>query len=539
MPLLDIRITLVGPEGSGKTSLVDTLTGQEFKHNYPTKGAEKLEVIVKKTDNWTVINDVVDSLKTRMLQEAKHYATEQSISDDVSAGESLLMPSQKKLKQDLELDVEMLSTEEFSELPPLLDDYDPSRRYISIWDYGGQQVFHHTHGLFMSEEMVCLIVFDASKSLEEVPARRYCDDKSPSRTGLESIMYWMELISYRVSRKNTSEDDTSQCYPVYILVGTHIDLLDPDIEKAKEIAYHMHVPLLKEKLEGKPFVKHIIGSNDGNLFDEGSQSIFFLSNVGEMRDSSLIAALQQIVIRAVPVRCRPTKYVKVERKLLQLCYDKKCSVISLTQLKEVAKSCGVTEICHDNENDKLVEYLNSKGTILYFGKIPALSDIIILCPQWLARLLTYVLTGLIRRPVNPPLTQYVKERRTEGLLREELLEWSVTQFNKDEIKRDPGQRKFKLTDWKSKVAELLLSFHLMVDVTNSSLGKRELPLKENKKLYLVPYLLPKRPIKQSSTSPCFSLLFYFTFGFISDTFIDQLIVKCAEWNGRKNFDLIQ
>ena len=324
-----MRVALIGPEGSGKTSLADTLTGQEFKYNYPTKGAEKMEVVVKETENWIVVNNVVDSLQMRMLQEAKHCAMEQSkceLEDASLSGvttveptSSQLMPSPKKLKQEsVDENVEMLSMEEFAELPVLSDDYDPSQRYISIWDYGGQQVFHHTHGIFMSEEVVCLIVFDASKSLEEVPTHRYSDDKTPSRTGLESIFYWMELISYRASKKNILDDDMMQCYPVYILVGTHIDLLDPDITKAKEKAYAMHIPLLKKKLEleDKPFVKHIIGSKDGNFFGEDSQSIFFLSNVGEMRNATLIAALQETIIKAAPVRYRPTKYVKVERKLI-------------------------------------------------------------------------------------------------------------------------------------------------------------------------------------------------------------------------------
>lgn len=553
MPSLDVRVALIGPEGSGKTSLADTLTGQEFKYNYPTKGAEKMEVVVKKTENWTVINNLANSLQTRMLQEAKHCAMEQSKCEMEDAKmESPLMPSHKKIKQEVdddssmetlstdEFSTEMLSSKEFSELPPLSDDYDPNRRYISIWDYGGQQVFHHTHGLFMSEEVVCLIVFDASKSLEEVPAHRYSDDRTPSRTGLESILYWMELISYRV-RKNTSGDEMSPSYPVYILVGTHIDLLDPDINKAKEIAYHMHVPVLRKKLglEDKPFVAHIFGSRDTDLFDEDSHAIFFLSNVGEMRDAVLIATLQRTIITAAPIRYRPTKYVKVERKLIQLSYYEKLSVISLSQLKQVARSCGIVETLHGNQAsiDKLLEYFNHKGTVLYFGHVSALSDIIILCPQWLARLLTYVLTSLIRRPVDPPLKHFAKERSTEGLIREELLEWSIQQFNKDEIKR--GQNNFKLTNWKSKVAELLLNFHLMVDVTNSSLAKRDIPLKENKKLYLVPHLLPERPIKQPSGSCHFSFLFCFSFGFISDTFIDQLIVKCTEWNRKHQFDLLQ
>ena len=548
LPSLDVQVMLIGPEGSGKTCLADTLTGQKFKYTYPTKGAEKMEVVVKKTENWTVINNLSENLQMRMLQEAKYCATEQSKCDSEGANvsttsttelnPSLSAPDPKRPKTELVDDsMQMLSTEEFRELSPLSDDYDPHRRYISVWDYGGQQVFHHTHGLFMSEGTVCVIVFDASKSLEEVPARRYSNDKSPSRTGLDSILYWMELISYRVSKKNTS-DDATLCYPVYILVGTHIDRLDSNIEKAKEKAYHMHVPLLKEKLEleNKPFVRHIAGSKDGHLFNEDSQSIFFISNVDEMRDVAVVAALQETIIQAAPIRYRPTKYVKVERKLVELSYKQKLSVISIVQMKEVAKSCGIVKKLHTNHSfmKTLLEYLNQKGTILYFDKIPALSDIIILSPQWLARLLTYVLTDLIHHPVEHPVRHFAKERSSDGLIREELLDWCVRQFNKDEVKR--GQNNLKLTDWKSKT-ELLLSFHLMVDVTNTSLAKRDIPVK--KKIYLVPYLIPERPIKQISSSCHYSLLFYFSFGFISDIFIDQLIVKCAEWNNKNYFDLLQ
>ena len=83
----------------------------------------------------------------------------------------------------------VLTIEEFKQLPSILEKYDPLRRYVNIWDYAGQQVFQHTHGLFVSEEVVCLIVFDASKLLDEVPERRYEGDKSPARSTLDTITY--------------------------------------------------------------------------------------------------------------------------------------------------------------------------------------------------------------------------------------------------------------------------------------------------------------------------------------------------------------
>ena len=130
----------------------------------------------------------------------------------------------------------ILTLEEFKQLPSIVEKYDPLRRYVNVWDYAGQHVFQHTHGLFVSEEVVCLIVFDASKLLDEVPERRYEVDKSPARSGLDTIIYWMDLISCRVSKKSTSDSDLSEFLPTFILVGTKIDLLSSDVKEAEEIA---------------------------------------------------------------------------------------------------------------------------------------------------------------------------------------------------------------------------------------------------------------------------------------------------------------
>ena len=61
------------------------------------------------------------------------------------------------------------------------------KKYINIWDFASQTVFQHTHSVFVSEEVVCLIVFDASLELDQVPECRYPDDHTPRRTVLQTI----------------------------------------------------------------------------------------------------------------------------------------------------------------------------------------------------------------------------------------------------------------------------------------------------------------------------------------------------------------
>ena len=535
----------MGTEGSGKTCLGDTLTGQDFKDTSPTKGADEMEVVVKNTVDWSVLTkeEMIENLQQQVLQEAKHCAIEHRSQDSTlsatkaTSGASSLQSNLSKSKPDapslpmLKLPggdkMYILTIEEFKQLPSIIEKYDPLRRYLNIWDYAGQHVFQHTHGLFVSEEVVCLIVFDASKLLEEIPERRYKDDDRPARSGLETITYWMDLISCRVSKKSTSDSDLSEFLPTFILVGTKIDLLSSDIKEAEEIALHRFIPIFKEKFAGKPFAKHIAGSKNGQLFTRESPSIFFLSNC--KRNPEVVAKLQHVILKAAPKKSRPTRLVKMERKLMLLSHKEKMSVVDMEQVKEVAKSCGISQ--DDQEVLEVLKFFHQKGTLLYFNQVPALSNVIILCPQWLAKLLTYVLTNLICQPAGPPLAQYAEERNKKGLLRKELIDYCIDRFLAEESRKGHKVPKLMGND----VVDLLLNFKLMVDVTDASMGTKKIAIS---RIYLVPHLLPVQEFLPA-TGTCYKILYYFPGHFIPDILLDQLIVKCAEWNKRQKFGFLR
>ena len=59
-----------------------------------------------------------------------------------------------------------------------------------IWDFAGQSVYHGLHSMFLKEDNVAMIVFDASQNLDDHTKGRYVDidpyvDKfvNPTTTG--------------------------------------------------------------------------------------------------------------------------------------------------------------------------------------------------------------------------------------------------------------------------------------------------------------------------------------------------------------------
>ena len=283
-------------------------------------------------------------------------------------------------------------------------------------------------------------------------------------------------------------------------------------------------------MEGKPFLNHIAGSKNNELFKEGSPSIFFMSN--KKRDPIVINQLKQVItkIAFTNKQPRPIRYLKMERKFLNLAYQDKVSVITLPHGKEVAQSCGLSDI----EMNEALQHLHQKGTILHFAEVPGLSDIIILSPNWLAKLLTYILTTLNCNPREFPLNIFAKKLREEGLLEEQLMHWSIEQF----LEAEADQRVPDITPLQ--IAQLLINFKLIADVTSSSLAYKQLQVeqrKKNERLFLVPHLLPRETI--ILPKPAYRFLYHFPGGFISEAVFNQVVVMCAEWNGIHQYDLIK
>ena len=591
LPIVDPRVVLLGCEGSGKTSLIDTFVGNSFRNTSPTEGADQLEISVTTAADWKIMNEEekLADLKKQALLESEFFSSLKAWCNSLkvppevqplSTVASLVLqvqntsstvhvttptiptpststdkPSSSTDKRDTMAELPKslpqiplnphslpgkihkkfvyITKEEFQQLKAMKEKYNPRKRYVHLWDFAGQQIFHHMHGLFVSEDVVCLIVFNAGKSLFTVPDKRYPDDITPAKSAIKVICYYMEMISARVSKRSTEGDDLSEFLPTYILIGTHIDELHPDIKVATKLAFQYFVPALIKELESKPFAKHISGSKNNQLFAEGSSSIFFISNKDEMRDPLVIGKIKRVIFKAASItkQSRPIRLIEMERKFMLLAQQDKMTVIDMSLAKEVAESCGLS--CSDQELINFLNYFHQKGILLHFHKVPNLSNIIILSPEWLAKLLTYILTTLKCQPVGPPLALLVRKLQTRGLLEEELLKWSLEEFIKTEELMGHKMVKFYSSD----VTNLLINFKLMANVSNTSLIGQN-PRIPGKGLFLVPHLLPKEELVHSKAFG-YRFFYYFPAKFIPEHLVDQLIVRCAEWNRSKQYDILR
>ena len=77
LPIVDPRVVLLGCEGSGKTSLIDTLVGNSFRNTSPTEGADQMEISVTTAADWKIMNkkERTADLKKQALLESEFFSS--------------------------------------------------------------------------------------------------------------------------------------------------------------------------------------------------------------------------------------------------------------------------------------------------------------------------------------------------------------------------------------------------------------------------------------------------------------------------------
>ena len=539
----NFQLLLVGAENTGKTSLISSFLGEEFMEGHlATKGID-IEVCKVYCKDWVRIsnsdksiilhNQFTNQCKDNMLKRMANFSVPSS-SKPISCDQSV----KKKRLSSIHSDTLFSSVSSFqsrmipansmskdNSIPYLQQEpylkatqHSPNSLIASLWDFAGQVIFHNSHSVFISNSGVTVITFNASMKLTDKIIPREGSPQPPEcSTTISSIHYWLQVVnSVCLVKENV------------LLVGTHIDMLHPDLDEARKIALDEILPVLKDELCGKPYAQHIAGIREG-LESALERSCFFVSN--KCRDEKIEHLKDAAISIATSLmEEKPIFFLKIEQALLQL----NKHIISISMMLELVVKNAYPLEKSSPEFKGILKYFHNNRIILHFSEMESLKDLVILSPNWLAKLFSYVIAGESYK-IGCDFDWAWKRLTKYGILHECLLRHMLNKFHLNY----PVAELMQLN--KQQVVDILLYFHLLAHVTREAWFAEEgpPPLPESGDTFIVPSLVraddDRCPPKTEQER---IIYFMFKSGFIPISLLNQLIAECICRSVRRNDRLL-
>ena len=529
-----VSIYVLGQESAGKTCLVASLLGDEFVENTATKGAD-IDICTIFASRWSRVEKKKIPKQLQMLYHCKLKKTaeikitaERKVPALKAQNKQQLLESLPELPKAVKADLEQAKA-------AVLIDEDGINAII--WDFAGQSVYYGLHSMFLKEDNVAMIVFDASQDLQD-PTKGRSSRKdpytqksiNPTTTGCESVCYWLKSIHSICRNDGTVLGAKSKFVPTVFLVATHIDLIggkEAITKKRKAIIDQLFLAL-----KGKPFAKHLAGIEHG-LREALERNCFFISN--KIRDQKELDRLRFLLVEAskyIVNKQHPVVYLNIERHLLSLTK----MVISTGEFYSIAYDSGFFALPQSAEFKGALVHFHRKGTILHFPQAESLKDMVVLSPDWLTKLFAYV---IVAHPYKYGLDYDVQfERLTnQGILEEDFIAYMVDKFNKE-------QEKFGLPLTSKQAIEFAKLFGFIIKVNSNTyfLEEDDQPPSSENQVFIVPPMLPLKPpddVQLPKDNDPQSRIVYFKFseGFIPLMIYYQMLGVCIDRNIQHGDDL--
>ena len=382
-----------------------------------------------------------------------------------------------------------------------------------------------------------MIVFDASQCLQD-PVKERDSQKdpytqksiSPTTTGCESVCYWLQSIHSICRKDGRPLGAASRFVPTVFLVATHIDLIGDS--KAVEARKKEVIEQLVLALKDQPFAKHLAGIENG-LQIALEENCFFVSN--KVRNLEEFDRLRLVLVKAsqyILNKQHPIVFLNIEKNLLSL----NKTTISTSEFQSIAHDSGFFAKPDSAELLGSLAHFHQKGTILHFPKAKLLKDVVVLSPDWLTKLFSYI---IVAHPYKIECDHNLKfERlRDHGILQEEFVTYMVNKFNKE-------QEKFGLPLTTDQAIEFAQLFDFMAEVNSNTYFLEELqqPPPSKKRVFVVPPMLSlKLPddlnLPDDKNPQARIVYFKFPEGFIPPMVFYQMLTACIDRNIRRNENL--
>lgn len=207
---------------------------------------------------------------------------------------------------------------------------------LSVWDFGGQQIFYATHQFFLSEDALYILSWTNRKNvLASREQRKEILDFDDNKW--YSSDYWLENI--RLHSKNS---------PI-LMVQTHSDNIENYQTTPSEYAENPYNAVLLD----------FSALNDDGLIKLKKHIADRLNKAISMFGKKFPKTYDNVI-----------NSIKDLRKIF--------NTISITQFSEICQEAQISE----GSERVVLEYLDKTGVVIYFDK-PLLKDVVYINPNWL------------------------------------------------------------------------------------------------------------------------------------------------------------
>jgi GTPase SAR1 family protein len=390
------KIMLVGQGRAGKTALANNMMGKEFKKDSEsTIGAERFE-------RKLMCGMMKEGERGSILEEYEPFSPKE-LESAMAAAAAMKMKSKLKVNSPL-ADGLSISTEHdlnaFSETIVFsLPDVDRttfntclseniarkdegSELIISLYDFGGQDIFNVLHPFFMSKYGVYVVVFDMELFLSKEEEKR--------ESCMKHLKFWMNSIVM-----HTSFDELKQRTAPVAIVGTKKDVIC-NIEDHKKIS-----EILEDNFYLNSAWKSLLSVHEIN-------GLYFFP-VNNVERSSLDDTVPQL-LKISQSFLEGASFVKEEvpfvwLKILDEIKEKKDSFLTL---QEVAKMCEMFSFASE-EITRMLMYFYEKGILIWINE-ENLRDIVILDPiEYFVKPATRIICKHIATKDDPSRTVHCEE----------------------------------------------------------------------------------------------------------------------------------
>jgi len=216
----------------------------------------------------------------------------------------------------------------------------PRKFYYSIWDFGGQQIYHSTHQFFLTCRSLYILVLDSGKDI--------AGNEDPT------INYWLQAVELM------GRDSMGKNSPLLIVCNQKND---------RKIDIN-----LSQKKGRFEFLEKEYNVNLNSLIKDSPEYNSKCSKDFKNLKEDIQTTLRHLPLVGFPM---PKNSVKIRQELYEI--GKTQPYISLDEYINICIKYGVTEY---NKQLELGSVLHDLGAILHFKEYDALEDIVILQNLW-------------------------------------------------------------------------------------------------------------------------------------------------------------